>query len=114
MTASAAFNYTKENRPDFVAPIYAYFPSTMFGTIAADAPPMFIAAASDDGLNLAPHSAELYNRWLAAKKSVELHMYARGGHGFGMKTQNHPTDNWIERFADWLNQQGYMKKSTEQ
>lgn len=112
VAASAAFNYTKENRPDFVAPIYAFFPSSMYGTIAADAPPMFIAAASDDGLNLASHSAELYNKWLAAKKSVELHMYAKGGHGFGMKTQHLPTDNWIERFGDWLNLLGYLTKAT--
>jgi len=110
VTASTAFNYTKENRPDFVAPIYAFFPSAMYGTIANDAPPMFIAAASDDGLNLAPHSADLYNKWLAAKKPVELHMYSRGGHGFGMRKQNLPSDSWIDRFGEWLDVQGYLKK----
>ena len=36
-------------------------------------------------------------------------MYAKGGHGFGMNKQNIPTDHWIERFADWLTQQGLMK-----
>jgi len=110
VTASTAFNYTKENRPDFVAPIYAFFPASMYGTIANDAPPMFIAAASDDGLNLAPHSADLYNKWLAAKKPVELHMYSRGGHGFGMRKQNLPSDGWIDRFGEWLDVQGYLKK----
>ena len=29
-------------------------------------------------------------------------MYAKGGHGFGMRKQNLPTDHWIDRFADWL------------
>lgn len=110
VTASAAFNYTSENRPDFVAPIYAFFPSTMAGTVATDAPPMFIAAASDDQLGLAPHSADLYNRWLSSKKSVELHMYSKGGHGFGMKVQHLPSDTWIERFGEWLDLQGFMKK----
>jgi predicted peptidase len=110
VAASAAFNYTKENRPDFVAPIYAYFPTTMHGAVAPDAPPMFIAAASDDQLALAPHSSDLYSKWLNSKKSAELHMYAKGGHGFGMRTQNLPSDQWIDRFGEWLNLQGYLKK----
>src|SRR6185436_3148587 len=33
VTAAAAFNYTKMNRPDFVAPVYAFFPSAMYGTV---------------------------------------------------------------------------------
>ena len=111
VAASAAFNYNTDNRPDFVAPIYPYFPSQMMGTVPNDAPPMFIAAASDDQLNLAPHSIDLYNKWLASKHSVELHMYAKGGHGFGMRHQNLPTDTWIERFGDWLQLQGFTKAS---
>ena len=110
VAASASFNYTKANRPDFVAPIYPYFPSTMIGTVASDAPAMFIVTATDDGLGLAPHSVDLYNKWLTSKKDAELHMYARGNHGFGMKKQNLPTDNWIERFGEWLNVQGLLKK----
>jgi predicted peptidase len=82
----------------------------MHGTIANDAPPLFIVTATDDGLGLAPHSVDLYNKWLSTKHDAELHMYARGNHGFGMKTQNLPTDNWIERFGDWLGLQGLLKK----
>jgi predicted peptidase len=37
-------------------------------------------------------------------------LYARGNHGFGMKKQNIPTDKWIERFYDWLDVQGLLKK----
>jgi len=109
VTASAAFNYTVENRPDFVAPIYAYMPPKLMGTVADDAPPMFIAAASDDNLNLTPHSVDLYNKWFNAKKPVELHLYVKGGHGFGMHSQHIPTDTWIDRFGDWLNIEGFIK-----
>src|SRR4051812_26617287 len=56
VAGSAAFNYTAETRPDFVAPIYAYLPSAQLAAIPADAPPMFICAASDDQLGLATHS----------------------------------------------------------
>ena len=110
VTSSTLFNYTKDNRPDFAAPIYPFFPSTMIGTIANDAPPIFIVTASDDGLQLAPHSVELYSKWLSTKHDAELHMYARGNHGFGMKKQNIPTDNWIERFYDWMGVQDLLTK----
>jgi acetyl esterase/lipase/lysophospholipase L1-like esterase len=102
VAASAAFNYTADNKPDFVAPIYPFFPDSMQTTVATDAPPMFIVAASNDQLGLALHSIALYNKWLSSKHSAELHMYVQGGHGFGMRVQNIPTDSWIDRFGDWL------------
>jgi len=71
---------------------------------------MFIAAATDDTLGLAPESIGFYKKWAAAHKSVELHMYAKGGHGFGMRQQNIPTDRWIDRFAEWLQLQGFLNK----
>jgi acetyl esterase/lipase/lysophospholipase L1-like esterase len=109
MAASSAYNYTPENKPDYVAPIYAYMPPELQGTIAADAPPMFLAAASNDQFGLVPHSIDLYNKWIASKHSTELHIYAKGGHGFGMRAQNIPTDHWIDRFGDWLGLQGLLK-----
>ncbi|MCX6049209.1 MAG: alpha/beta hydrolase, partial [Chloroflexi bacterium] len=51
-------------------------------------------------------SVQLYSTWKAAGRPVELHIYAKGGHGFGMHTQNLPSDRWIERFGDWLQAQG--------
>jgi acetyl esterase/lipase len=67
VAASTAFNYTAENRPDFVAPIYAYIPPSMQGTVADDAPPLFVAAASDDDLGLTSNSVDLYSKWLARR-----------------------------------------------
>ena len=84
-------------------------PSALMGSVAADAPPMFLVAASDDQLNLQTNSVELYSKWNNAKKSAELHLYNKGGHGFGMRTQNIPTDTWIDRFTDWLDMQGLLK-----
>jgi predicted peptidase len=110
VASSTLFGYTKENRPDFAAPVYPFFPSAMIGTVANDAPPIFIVTATDDGFGLAPHSIDLYNKWLSTKHDAELHMYARGNHGFGMRKQNIPTDNWIERFHDWLGVLGLLTK----
>lgn len=108
VTSAAAFDYTADNKPNFVAPIYAYAPPEIITTVAADAPPMFLTVASDDNLNLVPGSINLYNKWLAAKKPVEMHVYEKGSHGFGMKKQNIPTDTWIDRFADWLQLEGFI------
>jgi acetyl esterase/lipase len=109
VTVGVAFHYAPEGRPAFVAPIYAGgMPRE--AQVPADAPPMFVAAATDDTLGLAPESVALYEKWTSAHKSAELHMYAKGGHGFGMHKQGFPTDHWIDRFADWLELQGWLKK----
>jgi len=109
VAASTAFNYTPENRPDFVAPIYAFMPAFLQGQVADDAPPMFLAAATDDGLGLASHSVDLYSKWLASKRPAEIHIYQEGNHGFGMHKQHIPTDTWIDRYGDWLGLLGLLK-----
>lgn len=107
ITMGVTFGYAADSRPDFLAPVYAYMGILTDKTIQKDAPPIFICAASDDQLGLATHSSNLYNDWIAAKKPAELHIYAKGGHGFGMRKQNLPTDQWIERFGEWLKVQGF-------
>lgn len=109
VTAEVAFHYAPEGRPAFVAPIYAGG-VTQDAPVPTDAPPMFLAAATDDSLGLAPKSIDLYQRWTTAHKSAELHMYAKGSHGFGMHIQHIPTDQWIDRFAEWLTMQGFLNK----
>ena len=110
LAASAAFNYTVENKPNFVAPIYAYFPKEMQGKIEADAPSLFIAVAANDPLNLQPHSVDLFTSWNTSKKDAELHVYNQGGHGFGMRVQHTTSDTWIERFADWMKVKELIKQ----
>lgn len=106
------FAYSPANRPDFLAPIYPYLGAGAIAkqVVPTDAPPLFVCAATDDQLGLAPHSTKLYTDWIAAGKSAELHMYLKGGHGFGMHRQNLPTDTWIDRFGDWLKLNGYLTK----
>jgi len=109
VTAEVAFHYAPAGRPAFVAPIYSAG-LMADAPVPSDAPPMFIAAATDDNLGLAPKSVELYQKWMAAHQSAELHMYAKGGHGFGMAQHNLPTDHWIDRFADWLQLEGFLNQ----
>jgi acetyl esterase/lipase len=110
VTTSVAFHYTLESRPAFIAPIYEGGYPLKNAVVPADAPPIFVAAATDDNLGLAPESVALYQLWTSAHKSAELHMFARGGHGFGIRKHNIPTDDWPNLFAAWLQLQGFLSK----
>lgn len=110
LTMSVVYNGTDENRPNFVAPIYAYEPAVIGSTIPSVKTPIFVAVAGDDQLGMMPMSINIYKKWFDAKQPSELHIYEKGGHGFGMRKQNLPTDTWYERFGEWLKLQGYLKK----
>ena len=109
VTMGATFNYDPTNKPNFIVPVYAWMDIIPQSTTPSDAPPIFVVCASDDPLDLAPASVKLYSAWLKAGKSAALHMYAKGGHGFGMRKQNLPSDKWIERFGEWLESEGFLK-----
>ncbi len=65
-----------------------------------DAPPLFTAVAQDDILvNIIEG---LHADWSAADRSSELHVFARGAHGFGMVQQGLPSDRWTDLFLAWL------------
>jgi acetyl esterase/lipase len=110
VTMSVIYNATDKDRPNFVAPIYAYEGAIIGSAVPTVKTPIFIAAATDDDLGLASHSVHIYEKWVGAKQPAELHMYERGKHGFGMHKQNLPVDKWIERFGDWLEMQGLLKE----
>lgn len=89
--------------PNFAASIYGGPSQEILDTkIPASPLPLFICAASDDQLKLAPKSVLLYGKWLEAGQPTELHIYEKGGHGFGMGVQNNPVDNWSNVYLDWL------------
>jgi hypothetical protein len=64
-------------------------------------------ADNDDWASRA--SVALYSAWKEGGHSAELHIYSKGGHGFGMHRQGLPSDHWIERFGEWLQAQGVLE-----
>ena len=108
---SVVYNSDESSLPDFVAPIYAYAPMSIGTSVPTKNMPAFIAVASDDQMQLVPHSLDIYSRWQALKQPAELHVYEKGGHGFGMKKLQMPTDKWIDDFGDWLLQRGLIKNN---
>jgi len=109
-TMGVVMNHDAEARPDFAAPIYGG--STNGAAVPDDAPPLFICVADDDRL-MSGSSAKLYTDWKAANKPAELHIYSKGGHGFGLTKHNLPVDTWIDRFRDWLDVQGLLRPAAK-
>jgi acetyl esterase/lipase len=107
VSVQAALDHTAANRPAFVASIYGCCENAAEVKVPDDAPPIFFLHAYNDAVSAS--SPSLFLAWKAFNKPAELHTYAAGGHGFGMPKHDQPTDNWIERFGDWLRYQKLMK-----
>ncbi len=97
-TTNVATAYAPDTRPDFIGVIYGAMNER---PLPADAPPAFIALAADDQL-LGYASVPMFDAWRAAGKDVELHIYAHGGHGFGMRKVGTSADHWIDDYYTWM------------
>lgn len=99
----------EDARPDFAIPVYpAYL--TKKGTdapllpeiaVTAKSPPMCLVHATDDPWTAAG-SGLLYLEYKKLGIPCELHVYAKGGHGFGMKPGPLPVNRWPERVIEWM------------
>jgi acetyl esterase/lipase len=98
VATAAALSEDPLERPDFVAPIYG---GAAIRPVPADAPPWFCAVAADDALCL-DTCLDGFAAWRAAGVPAELHLYERGGHGFGTRPQGLPVDGWSDRFLEWM------------
>lgn len=65
-------------------------------------PPSFLVHAGDDGAVPVQNSLRYYEACVKNKVPVELHLYPKGGHGFGMYNKT-TDDSWMERLKNWLN-----------
>jgi endo-1,4-beta-xylanase len=92
-------------RPDFQAIFYPGLPKPL--PPFEGQPPAFLCAATDDGLKLTPGMVDYYNRLVAAGVSAEMHVYATGGHGFGIRDQDRAVYSWMPLFTGWLREEGF-------
>ncbi len=110
VVGGAVYDHTPASRPDFAAPIYSALQSDDSRPVPEDAMPLFIACTADDVFGFQKQSVQIFNKWNAAGKPVELHLYEKGGHGFGMQKLGMPSDKWIDAFGEWLASHGWLKK----
>jgi acetyl esterase/lipase len=100
-------------RADFQISIYPGPLGVPTGEIPADAPPAFFLVANDDNSHVGPVIAQL-DKYRQAKRPVEVHLYARGGHGFnlGNRSKLASIKTWPQRMADWLADSGFVNPSS--
>ncbi|QEL13226.1 alpha/beta hydrolase [Limnoglobus roseus] len=98
--------------PSFQALVYSGPLGLRGETITKEnAPPCWLLVGGDDGA--ADVLIQHYRDLKKAGVATELHLYAKVPHGFGFrpgKKSAAPVDSWPERFYDFLNAQGLLKK----
>ena len=102
-------------KPNFVVPVYpAYLVDDKDNfvlkpeiAVTKDAPPVFLIHANDDRIS-ASASALLYLEYKKLGIPAELHIYGKGGHGYGMKRNGDPVNEWHTRLGEWLKSQGLL------
>jgi endo-1,4-beta-xylanase len=96
-------------RPAFQVLVYPAIPKDM--ALTKDMPPAFLACGENDRQNISQGLPELYLAMKKAGMSAELHVYAKVGHGFGWRpTSKGPVQQWVQRFHEWLDVQGFLAK----
>jgi acetyl esterase/lipase len=99
----------ESSRPDFQAHVYAGARAAE-SEIPADAPPAFLCVAADDQ-GPSRTALALFQKLRDKGVDAELHVYAQGGHGFGMRDRPFPITGWPSRFHDWMRAQGLLATS---
>lgn len=94
------------DKPAFAAPIY---PNMKPMAVPADAPPMFVTIAADDFLIQRADGFGLVDSYRAAGRSIEFHLLADGGHGFGLGRPGTASEGWIETFYRWMTARGLLE-----
>jgi acetyl esterase/lipase len=75
--------------------------------VSAATPPSFVVHAFDDGTVPVDNSIDWIAASRRAKVSVEAHLLAEGGHGFGFHLpRDNPGSRWPDLFALWMRQHG--------
>ena len=69
---------------------------------AKDAPPVIQFSATDDPTTPPGHNIALYEALVRAGAQPELHIFAAGGHGWGLGTYDQPLSQWPGIFETWL------------
>lgn len=70
---------------------------------AKDAPPIILFSAADDPITPPAHNIALFEALNRAGASAELHIFANGGHGWGLGTPGQTLSQWPELFDAWAN-----------
>jgi acetyl esterase/lipase len=115
MTANAAPGTTADPiektsyRPDFVTLVYAAVPPRL-GRPANGLPPFFVVSAADDPTVPVAVVPDIFQYVQDGGGSIELHVFRRGGHGFGVMPPAGPVRAWTDLDAAWMRDLGLISE----
>jgi acetyl esterase/lipase len=95
-------------RPDFAMPIYPGHLATDDDKlnpevpVTGNMPPTFLVQAEDDYVDGVNQSLVYYTALAKARVPAELHLYAHGGHAFGLRPTRFPITGWPALAETWL------------
>ena len=98
-------------RPDFGVALYPghmlentskHFQLNPYVPVTKETPPMFLLQAEDDPIDTVTNSLVYYSALKDAGVPVEMHLYAHGGHGFGLRRTKMPITEWPPLVERWL------------
>ncbi len=103
-------------RPDFAVLIYPGYLAVAENAMAtnpeiqptAQTPPSFIVQAEDDPVHV-ENATNYFLQLKQAKVPAELHIYAEGGHGYGLRRTNLPVTAWTQLAERWLHTIGVLQ-----
>jgi acetyl esterase/lipase len=105
-------------RPDFAVALYPghlsldpkVFELNPDIHVTSQTPPTFLLQAEDDPIDRVEHSLVYYAALRKAKVPVEMHLYAHGGHAFGLRRMELPITGWPQLVETWLGTIGMIPK----
>ena len=108
-------------RPDFAI---ACYPGHLWGgdedlhlnpnvPVTTNTPPTFIVQAEDDHVDGVEQSLVYYIGLKKAGVPVEMHLYAQGGHGFGLRRTKFPITEWPRLVETWLKTIGMISADSD-
>ena len=75
-------------------------------TVTENSPPLFFAHAADDPYSCTG-STLLHGELVRKGVMSEVHVFAGGGHGFGGRANNQPSDVWMDLCESWMKSSGF-------
>jgi acetyl esterase/lipase len=107
-------------RPNFICPIYCAYLGEGYDdrtdsrlgslvTVTPETPPTFLAVTWDDAMRGA-QSASLFARLRENKVESEIHVYTKGGHGYGMRPSDFRVSEWPRQLQGWLEARGFLSR----
>jgi acetyl esterase/lipase len=70
--------------------------------VTPDTPPAFLVHAFDDPLVSVVETTQLAEKYRENNVLLEMHLFAKGGHAFGVGKKEDGTDQWVPLFVNWL------------